>query len=551
MRKAIAILLTAFFLSTSPAAGLAKPAPGDFVDVRGHRYQQAIEELYNRGVMQGTGTTSQGFRVFAPEAIVTRAQAACVLARAFRLDYGKMRFIKQPLPSDYYRDINNQAWYAEAVLFCAINKIFDDEEFDSRYRFYPDKPISRIETARAIKNCFDAKGISIPMIMSIPVYQDTGDLSPQDLNAVAFVTNAGIMRGDGGCFAPTDKLKRGELAQIIANALRVMESRVDVDESYNGKEYTIPPGRDFVLSLPANISTGYQWDFASPYDRKVLTQTDHYYLADKTTDYPLVGQGDKTYWRFQALQAGNTELSLAYSRPWEKDTPDQTFTLKVVVTPASGSEERVSLTTKKLKEQSETLNVDLEIPAIETLKDQDIQSSLNSRWETEAMEFKQKVVSGLNEYVQECQKQGYPIRPFEVVTRYQECSNSEDYLSLYVDYYQYTGGAHGFTERRAYNIDLNTGKDLALKDLFRDGLDYKAVLNQAIREQIAAAPGDYWDQPGMGFTTIADDQSYYIADGNLVVYFGLYEIAPYAAGIPEFKIPLSDLKDGLKAQLFQ
>ncbi|NSW84530.1 MAG: hypothetical protein HPY90_15090 [Syntrophothermus sp.] len=36
-----------------------------------------------------------------------------------------MRFIKQPLPSDYYLDINNQAWYAEAALFCAINDLSD------------------------------------------------------------------------------------------------------------------------------------------------------------------------------------------------------------------------------------------------------------------------------------------------------------------------------------------------------------------------------------------------------------------------------------------
>lgn len=248
---------------------------------------------------------------------------------------------------------------------------------------------------------------------------------------------------------------------------------------------------------------------------------------------------------------GSTELCLAYSRPWEKNAPAQTFTLKVAVTPAADSEQRIPLITKKLKEQSETLGVDMEIPAIDALEDKDIQSSLNSRWETEAMAFKQKIAAELEQYVKACKEQGYPIRPYEVVTRYQECSNSEGYLSLYVDYYEYTGGAHGFTDRRAYNIDLNTGKDLALKDLFRDGFDYKAVLNQVIREQIAAAPGDYFDQPGMGFSTIADDQSYYIADGNLVIYFGLYEIAPYAAGIPEFKIPLSDLEDGLRVQLLQ
>ncbi|MCX7884141.1 MAG: RsiV family protein [Caloramator sp.] len=32
----------------------------------------------------------------------------------------------------------------------------------------------------------------------------------------------------------------------------------------------------------------------------------------------------------------------------------------------------------------------------------------------------------------------------------------------------------------------------------------------------------------------------------MVVYYGLYEIAPYSDGIQEFKIPFANLKDKLK-----
>ncbi len=56
-----------------------------------------------------------------------------------------------------------------------------------------------------------------------------------------------------------------------------------------------------------------------------------------------------------------------------------------------------------------------------------------------------------------------------------------------------------------------------------------------------------------GFKTISDNQAFYIVDAegsvssvdyqDLVVYFGLYEIAPYASGIPEFKIPFTLIKD--------
>jgi len=35
--------------------------------------------------------------------------------------------------------------------------------------------------------------------------------------------------------------------------------------------------------------------------------------------------------------------------------------------------------------------------------------------------------------------------------------NEQDKLSLYVDYYSYTGGAHGSVARVTYTFDLKTG----------------------------------------------------------------------------------------------
>ena len=50
----------------------------------------------------------------------------------------------------------------------------------------------------------------------------------------------------------------------------------------------------------------------------------------------------------------------------------------------------------------------------------------------------------------------------------------------------------------------------------------------------------------MGFMGIDKQQSFYIKDGHLVVYFGLYEIAPYVAGIQEFKLPLDSFGSNLR-----
>jgi len=126
------------------------------------------------------------------------------------------------------------------------------------------------------------------------------------------------------------------------------------------------------------------------------------------------------------------------------------------------------------------------------------------------------------------------------------------YISIYITYYSYTGGAHGTHYDLVYTFDLETQERIELKDLFKTDADYVAVINEKIDSQIQAlgeasleAGGEDWS-PYDGFETIDPDQPFYLTDDSLVVFFGLYEIAPYAAGIPMFEIPFSELESVMK-----
>ena len=48
------------------------------------------------------------------------------------------------------------------------------------------------------------------------------------------------------------------------------------------------------------------------------------------------------------------------------------------------------------------------------------------------------------------------------------------------------------------------------------------------------------------FKGLKDEQKFYIEDDDLVIYFDLYDIAPYALGIPKFKINISTIQDIVK-----
>jgi predicted secreted protein len=304
----------------SPGTTAAQLSSSCFSDVDGHSAQQDIELVSSLGLMNGTGTTEQGLRVFSPEAAVSRAQLAAVLHRTFQLDYGQMRFFKQPLASDYYRDVDNTAWYADGLVMCMINNIFDKSD-----NFIPEQSVSRLEMARSIYRCFNSKGISIPMIMIMPIYDDTNSLSQEDINAITFVSNTGIMKGYDQYFRPEQKLKREELATILSRCISLMA----INEDYNNKEYQVTVGQNFYVSLNSNPTTGYTWNIKNV-NEKVLVPMGNAY---RSNDYNnLLGQGGKEIWQFKALQAGVTELQLTYARPWESVQPAQIFALKVTVT---------------------------------------------------------------------------------------------------------------------------------------------------------------------------------------------------------------------------
>jgi hypothetical protein len=100
--------------------------------------------------------------------------------------------------------------------------------------------------------------------------------------------------------------------------------------------------------------------------------------------------------------------------------------------------------------------------------------------------------------------------------------------------------------RTSYNYDLNTGKPLSLKDLFKPNVNYTNILNQEIRRIIQQNPSAYFKDTLKNFTGITEDQPFYLDDNELNIYFGFNEIAPIASEIPIIKIPLYDLREVMK-----
>lgn len=103
------------------------------------------------------------------------------------------------------------------------------------------------------------------------------------------------------------------------------------------------------------------------------------------------------------------------------------------------------------------------------------------------------------------------------------------------------------TEKRYDTVDKKTQTIVTLPSLFTDGADFITPISDNIkaqmRQQMTADESiAYWlDDDEIGnenFTAIAPDQAFYInADGQLVICFDKYVVAPGYMGAVEFVIP--------------
>ncbi|MCK9614430.1 MAG: serine hydrolase [Candidatus Omnitrophica bacterium] len=95
------------------------------------------------------------------------------------------------------------------------------------------------------------------------------------------------------------------------------------------KTIKVEVGQNFTITLEANATTGYEWQFAKPLDENSFKLISSEYVADETN---RIGAGGRQIWILKALKAGETVISFKYVRPWEKDTPpakEESFLINV------------------------------------------------------------------------------------------------------------------------------------------------------------------------------------------------------------------------------
>lgn len=126
--------------------------------------------------------------------------------------------------------------------------------------------------------------------------------------------------------------------------------------------------------------------------------------------------------------------------------------------------------------------------------------------------------------------------------RHRVVTNTDRWFTLELEVWQGAGSSN--TTYYYYHIDKSTGEIATLSDLF-EGDGYVEAISQEILRQMQAendaGTGMYWidsEYEDLNFRAIDPDQNFYFDEnGDLVIAFDKYEVAPGAAGCPRFTIP--------------
>lgn len=128
----------------------------------------------------------------------------------------------------------------------------------------------------------------------------------------------------------------------------------------------------------------------------------------------------------------------------------------------------------------------------------------------------------------------------DIMVDSQVLTDDEKWFSL--DLVLYQGAGSGYERHRHYTVDKTTGKRAELSEFF--GEDYVKTVSDEVKAQMRSRMAedenviywiDYEDVPEWNFESIAEDQDFYVnRDGDVVICFDEYEVAPGYMGCVEF-----------------
>ncbi len=134
--------------------------------------------------------------------------------------------------------------------------------------------------------------------------------------------------------------------------------------------------------------------------------------------------------------------------------------------------------------------------------------------------------------------------PWEARIKAEVSFENRRVLSIRLDSYLFTGGAHGYTSTNFLNFDIEKGEKINTQELFEDLLAFHSYAEAAFREQEDIPKDAPINSTGFMFEL----DSFYLPANigltpkGILLLYNQYEVASYADGQIQLMIPFEEAK---------
>lgn len=151
----------------------------------------------------------------------------------------------------------------------------------------------------------------------------------------------------------------------------------------------------------------------------------------------------------------------------------------------------------------------------------------------------------VRDFAEYCAKKDPKQPQYEINMDYESYAPSANVISILFKPWMYTGGAHGLGQVRSANYDIKNGRVLQLENIFAKPAGLLEFFSDYSRKTLRPKLGKIWQENEMFAKGLDPEEEnfsvFVLKKDGIVLYFPVYQVAPYASGVQQCFIPREEL----------
>jgi len=183
-----------------------------FSDVPQGADRDKINALKERGIVNGYKNLFHGNKK------MTNAEGVHLIVKGMDLSLAAFLFIKEPLASDYFTKVPNDAWYSQSFVIASVNGVELPKDIN------PKAEMSREAFAHYLLQALLIRG-DYPFTKMLVHVADEADVKAEYRHSLQLLLNAKIVELDkDGKFYPKKTITRKDAIVLLYNTLEFMKA---------------------------------------------------------------------------------------------------------------------------------------------------------------------------------------------------------------------------------------------------------------------------------------------------------------------------------------